>query len=142
MKPEDGGLAGPGPFRLETHPAHLGLGATAVPQPAFTGGMAWYEAYGARHAGDGKEGRLFAMHTFERSWDSWEVHPEGAEVVLVTEGRLTLVQEHADGEQRLELSAGEYAINAPGVWHTADADAPVTAVFITCGAGTRTRPRR
>lgn len=39
------------------------------------------------------------------------------------------------------LSAGQYAINAPGVWHTADVTEPTTAVFITCGLGTQIRPR-
>lgn len=60
---------------------HLGLGATAVPQPPFDG-IAWYEGYGARHGGDGFEGRLVSMYTFDGDWDSWEVHPHGAEVVL------------------------------------------------------------
>jgi hypothetical protein len=31
---------------LFDYPIHLGLGARAVPQPAFTGEMSWYEAYG------------------------------------------------------------------------------------------------
>ena len=39
---------------LERFPLHLGLGATAVPQPEFTG-IDWYEAYGARHGSDGAE---------------------------------------------------------------------------------------
>ena len=41
-----------GPRRLEESFVHLGLGATAVPQPAFAGGMEWYEGYGARHGED------------------------------------------------------------------------------------------
>lgn len=134
-------LEGLGPFSLAAHPAHLGLGATTVPQPAFTGDMAWYMGYGERHAGDGREGRLLSMHTFEEPWSSWECHPEGSEVVIVTDGSLTLVQEIDGEERRIELSAGEYAINPPGVWHTADASAPATAVFITCGAGTQHRDR-
>jgi hypothetical protein len=36
---------------------------------------------------------------------------------------------------------GEYAINLPGVWHTADVDGEVTALFITAGMGTQHRPR-
>ena len=41
---------------LLEEPIHLGLGATAVVQPPFTG-MAWYEDYAARTAADGVEGR-------------------------------------------------------------------------------------
>jgi len=126
---------------LETFPIHLGVGATALPQPAFTGGMEWYMDYGRRHGDEGREGRLLSMHTFDAPWASWEMHPEGAEVVLVTQGRLTLIQEHPDGERRLELGPHEYAINPPGVWHTADATEPVTAVFVTSGLGTQQRPR-
>ncbi|QDU64975.1 cupin domain-containing protein [Engelhardtia mirabilis] len=136
-------LKGNGPFRLSQHPAHLGLGATTVVQPEFTGEMDWYVAYGARHGADGKEGRLLAWHTFGEPWASWEVHPEGTEVVLVVAGVLTLHQELADGVATVRLGPGEYAINPPGVWHTADASAedPATAIFITCGEGTDHRPR-
>jgi len=39
------------------------------------------------------------------------------------------------------LNAGQYAINAPGVWHTADVSGKATALFITAGMGTQHRPR-
>ena len=127
---------------IHKHPIHLGLGASAVVQPEFTGDLQWYEAYEQRHAADGKEGRLVSMFTFERSWDAWEMHPQGHEVVLCTAGSLTLHQERPDGSQRsVTLRAGEYAINEPGTWHTADVDQPATAVFITAGRGTTHRPR-
>jgi hypothetical protein len=42
-------------------PTHLGLDATAVAQPEFTGDAQWYEAYGQRHATAGKEGRLVTV---------------------------------------------------------------------------------
>lgn len=127
--------------RLEEHFIHLGLGATAVPQPPFNG-MAWYEGYGARHGADGTEGRLVSMYTFTESWGSWEMHPTGAEVVICTAGEMTLTQEFPDGHvEKLSVRAGEYAINPPGVWHIADISAPATAVFITAGEGTQHRPR-
>lgn len=46
--------------RLEERFIHLGLGAKAVEQPPFCG-MDWYEHYGARHSGDGAEGRLVSQ---------------------------------------------------------------------------------
>jgi len=125
-----------------THPLHLGLGATAVAEPEFTGGMAWYEGYVARHASDGTEGRLVGMWTFSADWDAWEMHPNGHEVVLCTAGALTLHQELPDGTRvTVRLQAGEYAINAPGTWHTADVQGSATALFITAGVGTQHRPR-
>ena len=127
---------------IEKHPIHLGNGATALVEPEFTGQLDWYQAYGERHADDGTEGRLVSMYTFTESWPTWEIHPNGAEVVLCTAGRMTLHQEKPDGTKAtVEIGPGEYVINEPGTWHTADIDETATAVFITAGAGTEIRPR-
>jgi mannose-6-phosphate isomerase-like protein (cupin superfamily) len=126
---------------LLENPLHLGLGATAIAQPSFTG-MDWYAGYGERHNADGAEGRLVSMHRFSESWDSWEMHPLGDEVVLCLSGRMTLHQEHTDGSTAsVTIGAGEYAINPPGCWHTADLEGAATALFITAGLGTEHRPR-
>ena len=126
---------------LNRDPIHLGIGATSVVQPEFTGEMSWYEGYGQRHGDDGAEGRLVTMHSFTESWDVWEMHPVGSEVVLCTSGKMTLVQEVDGVEVATTIGAGEYAINEPGIWHTADVSEPATALFITAGAGTEHRPR-
>lgn len=127
--------------RLADRFIHLGLGASAVPQPLFDG-MAWYEAYGQRHRDDGAEGRLVSWYAFADSWDSWETHPSGAETVICVAGSITLIQELPGGEtRRMTLGQGEYAINAPGVWHTADVAGHAAAIFITAGEGTEHRPR-
>ncbi len=81
-----------GPRRVAESWVHLGLGATAVPQPPFDG----MGACANRLAADGRETRL---------------------------------------------RAGDYAINAPGVWHIADIEEKVTAIFITAGEKTQRRPR-
>ena len=128
---------------LATDFAHLGLGATATVEPPFTG-MDWYADYTARHAADGAEGRLVSQYDFAASWTSWENHPSGAELVICTAGALTLIQQHPDGRiERIDLAPGDYAINPPGIWHTADVPAGVTAtaIFITAGQGTEHRPR-
>jgi mannose-6-phosphate isomerase-like protein (cupin superfamily) len=125
---------------LSQQPVHLGLGASISAEPEFTG-IDWYAGYGKRHEADGREGRLVSMFTFDCNWDTWEMHPAGAELVLVTQGALTLIQETAAGERRIELTSGQYAINPPGVWHTADAKGEVTAIFITSGLGTEHRAR-
>jgi hypothetical protein len=126
---------------LEEHPVHLGLDGRVVREPAFTSEFEWYRAYAARHAADGADGRLVCMFAFERSWDSWEVHPHGSEVVLCTAGELTLVQQIGGEPVHTTLTPGQYAINPPGVWHTADVARSATAVFITAGSGTDNRPR-
>ena len=133
-------MAGP---QIERHPIHLGLGATAEVEPEFTGEMEWYGGYSARHAADGAEGRLVTMHSFTESWDVWEMHPVGAEVVLCVDGTITLIQQIDGEEAATTISAGEYAINPPGTWHTADVadgDEP-RVLFITAGEGTEHRTR-
>jgi mannose-6-phosphate isomerase-like protein (cupin superfamily) len=127
---------------ISTYPIHLGSGARSIVQPAFTGDMQWYAAYSERTRADGIEGRLVSMFTFTRPWDNWEMHPQGSEIVLCTSGSMTLHQERADGSKdSVTLTAGQYAINEPGTWHTADVSAEATAVFITSGLGTQIRPR-
>ena len=127
---------------LRTYPVHLGRGAVAVPQPTFDGAMAWYEAYGERNADDGREGRLVALHDFTGDWTSWEMHPEGDELVVCTAGAIAVIQQRPDGtEEALRLEPGDYAINPVGTWHTADVDESATALFVTPGLGTQHRPR-
>ena len=129
--------------KLSTFPLHLGLGATAIPQPEFTGEMDWYGGYGERNGADGAEGRLVTMHSFTESWDVWEMHPVGSEVVLCVSGTITLIQEIDGAEVATTITAGEYAINEPGTWHTADVadgDEP-QVLFITAGEGTDHRAR-
>jgi len=70
------------------------------------------------------------------------MHPEGEEVVCCLQGEMILHQQLPDGsEASYELGPGEYTINPRGTWHTADADGPVVALFITVGKGTTNRPR-
>ena len=126
---------------LFTHPVHLGLGARVIPQPAFTG-MEWYAGYAERTAGDGGEGRLVSLYTFSDSWNVWEMHPAGDELVLCVAGHLTLHQDDGDGMRTtIALGPGDYAVNRPGVWHTADVTGEATALFITAGLGTELRGR-
>ena len=124
------------------NPVHLGLGATAVVQPEMMGGMEWYMEYGKRTEADGAEGRLVNLITFTESWKDWEVHPNGDELVLCTAGSITLHQEKVDGTKAtVTLGPGEYIVNEPGTWHTADIEDTATALFITAGLGTEGRPR-
>ena len=139
------------PFVLEERPVHLGLSATVVVEPPFTGG-AWYADYIERHAADGAEGRLVSIHSFDRPWDSWEMHPHGEELVVCLSGELTLFQELDSAQQggapsvggalrSVTLRPGQAIVNPRGVWHTADVSTPSSALFITAGLGTEQRPR-
>ena len=120
---------------------HLGLGAKAEAQPAFDG-VQWYEAYAARTASDGAAGRLVSLYRFEGDWDAWEMHPAGDELVVCVAGTMSLYQEFPGGAvETVTLGPGDYAINPPGVWHTADIPREATTLFVTAGMGTEHRPR-
>jgi mannose-6-phosphate isomerase-like protein (cupin superfamily) len=99
------------------------------------------ENYEAQTGADGDDGRLVVVSAQERSWDSWERHPAGDEVVVQLAGRVVVIQDTSDGEHRLELGPREGLINPRGVWHTADVLEPGDALFITPGRGTEHRPR-
>ena len=127
---------------LRDRPIHLGLGAKSIPQPKFTGGKEWYGDYEERNSSDGANGRLVSQHRFSEDWDMWEMHPHGDEVVICTRGVIALHQQQRDGDvETVRLEAGDYAINGPGIWHTADIANDATAIFITAGKGTKHRPR-
>jgi hypothetical protein len=129
---------------LEIFPLHLGSSGSVVPLPAFPPGTEaeqWYADYGARFADDAG-GRLVSAFRFDADWTSWEMHPAGAELVICTEGSFTLIQQDAaGGETRIRLGPGTHATNPAGIWHTADAAGPATAIFITPGEGTCHRMR-
>ena len=89
---------------------------------------------------DGGEGRLVCVLPQEETWDSWERHPAGEEVVVLLSGRVDLVQELDGAEHVVELRPGQAVINPPGVWHTARVHEPGVGLFITPGRGTEAKP--
>jgi uncharacterized cupin superfamily protein len=130
-----------GTFDLSSTIIHLGLGATATPLPDFQWTPEYLEGYGRRFAADGDEGRMVVMNRQEATWDQWERHPAGEEVVVLLSGRVDLIQEIDGEQQRVRLEPGHAVVNPPGVWHTADVHEPGDALFITPGRGTDHRPR-
>ncbi len=128
-------------FDLASHPVHLGIDPTAEAQPAFTGEASWYEDYARRTEADGSTGRLVSLHSFEGSWDTWEVHPEGEELVVCLSGSMVLHQERDGSVDTVTLEPYRAVVNPVGVWHTADIDGTATALFVTPGRGTEVRPR-
>jgi mannose-6-phosphate isomerase-like protein (cupin superfamily) len=128
-------------FDLSSTYIHLGLGARATPVPDFEWTPEFMARYGAQAAPDGGEGRLVCLVEQSATWDSWERHPAGEEVVVLLSGRVDLIQDVDGEERRIELHPGEAIVNPAGVWHTADVIEPGQGLFITPGLGTEHRPR-
>jgi hypothetical protein len=128
-------------FELSSTYVHLGLGARAEPLPDFVWTPEYLDQYRARTASDGEEGRLVSYFQQDASWDTWERHPAGDELVVLVSGRADLLQEVDGAVVTVGLSPGMAGINPRGVWHTADVHEPGAALFITPGQGTEVRPR-
>jgi mannose-6-phosphate isomerase-like protein (cupin superfamily) len=129
------------PLSIFTTPLHLGKAGVAKVLTPMTD-MDWYDAYAQDTAADGADGRLVSSFQFTESWNSWEMHPFGDEIVICLSGTMTLIQEFSDGSTgQLTIGPGEYAVNPPGCWHTADIAGEASALFITAGLGTEHRPR-
>jgi mannose-6-phosphate isomerase-like protein (cupin superfamily) len=87
-------------------------------------------------------GRLLSLFAFDASWDVWEMHPHGDEIVLLLEGAAEMTLERPNGELeavRLD-TAGAYVLIERGTWHTARTDRPTRMLFVTDGEGTEHRP--
>ena len=87
-------------------------------------------------------GRLVTMFESAEDWQVWERHPEGEELIFQIDGEMTLVLDMDGTETRVPLRAGEFAVVAAGIWHSAEVAVPGRALYITPGEGTESRPRR
>jgi quercetin dioxygenase-like cupin family protein len=134
-----------GPYDLSHTPIHLGseVGRSnpAVPLPGFGFDGPSFEAYIAKHCTMGAPGRLIMVESTPTNWGAWERHTEGDEIVIVLEGKATLIQEVNGVQNRTTVGPGSTMINPAGVWHTADVEEPMKAIYITPCPGTQHRPR-
>ena len=134
-----------GPFDLSTSPIHIGSGggrdSLAVPIPGFGFDEKAFEGYIAEHCTPGAPGRLIMVSATPTNWSAWECHTEGDEIVIVLEGKAQFVQELGGKERRTAVGPGSTMINPAGVWHTADVEVPMKAIYITPCPGTKHRAR-
>jgi mannose-6-phosphate isomerase-like protein (cupin superfamily) len=128
------------PFDLTRTFVHLGLGARAVPYPDFEWSAEFMDRYAAATAADGDDGRLVCIVEQGATWDTWERHPAGEELVVLLSGRVDLVLDLDGSEQVVALHPGQAMVNPPNVWHTARVHEPGQALFVTPGRGTEHRP--
>ena len=81
---------------------------------------------------------LISCYEFEHDWSSWEVHPNGDEIVLLISGNVTFVLQSESGETYIKLSEhGQYVVVPNGVWHTAKVKEKSKLLFVTPGQGTQ-----
>ncbi len=126
------------PYDIDSTFAHLGLdGSTDLLDvtPSFFPDL----VSGKLGVGPG---RLVSSFSFEGAWDSWEVHPNGDELVVLIEGAAELRLERADGRVdavRVDRP-GQFVFVERGTWHTACGLTKARMLFVTDGEGTDHRP--
>jgi len=90
--------------------------------------------------GDFSDKRLVSHFSFDRDWDSWEVHPHGEELVCLLSGQIDFVLEQGESEISIALEEpGDCVLVPRGVWHTAKVHKPCSVLFITPGEATQHR---
>jgi hypothetical protein len=129
------------PFDVRSTFAHLSVDASTTPVPDFEWAPEFLEAYSSRFTADGGRGRLVMMHEMTSSWDSWERHPAGEELVISCNAVFDLHQEIEDEVRVVRIEPAGAIVNPTAAWHTADVVTPGYVVFITPGKGTEHRPR-
>ncbi|MBT7944324.1 MAG: cupin domain-containing protein [Alphaproteobacteria bacterium] len=86
------------------------------------------KGYFARLA-DYRDGGIFAAGFSGVS--QWERHNTGDEIVQILKGSVTLTLRTADGDEKLEMKAGQFAIVPKGTWHQFNAPDGVTVLTTT-----------
>ena len=85
-------------------------------------------------------GTLVAGFVSTEDWPHWEMHPAGEEVLVLIEGRMTMILDGPGGERRVAMAPGSTCIVPRGVWHRALVPEVSRFMGITYGAGTTHRP--
>jgi hypothetical protein len=122
-------------FDLARTYVHLADGPEARPLEV---GADFWARLGAR--ADLQEGRLVSAFTMTRTWDHWEMHPAGDELVVLLAGSIDLVLEAPGGPRRVPLRDRGACLVPRGVWHRAVVHRESEVLHVTRGAGTRHRP--
>jgi mannose-6-phosphate isomerase-like protein (cupin superfamily) len=97
----------------------------------------WNELAAKPDAGD----TMISASQGRTDWKQWEMHPNGAEVLVILEGAPRIFLEHPDGRlERIQTRAGATVVVPMGAWHRAECDHSYKILYITYGKGTTHRP--
>lgn len=117
---------------------YLSLGKTGEIKQ-IAGGDQFWSLPGEEIEKFGKDWLITEFY-FDEDWKSWEMHPNGEEIVYLLSGAMDLILE-TDGErQTIELRSKGLVIVPRGTWHTGKVFAPSNVLVITRGEETDVRP--
>jgi mannose-6-phosphate isomerase-like protein (cupin superfamily) len=126
-----------GPFNLASTFLRLRPDASVEPLPVDA---SFWQNLSTGKLGDFRNEYLVTLHSYDRDWPMWEMHPNGDEIVCLISGATTFILDLPGGQKRVELTeAGSYVIVPKGTWHTSRVDGRCCVLFITAGEGTEHR---
>jgi len=85
------------------------------------------------------KGTLVTVGTGDGDWPRWEMHPQGDEILILLEGRLTVMLEREGNSRQVDMNPGSTLVVPKGTWHRAVAQEAVRMLFVTYGPGTTHR---
>ena len=122
-----------GPFDIDSVRYVLGPDGRGHARPVTAD---FYEALGKDFDDFGGH-CLVQRYSFTEAWPSWEVHPEGDELVLLLAGAADFVLWKDDAEEIIAVDTpGQFVIVPRGIWHTARPRGHADMLFMTPGEGT------
>ncbi len=85
-------------------------------------------------------GWLVSEFAFTEDWPTWEMHPEGDEIVYLLSGSVELLLDRGGEIQTIAMEGSGAVVVPRGVWHTAKLRLPSRMLHVTRGEGTENRP--
>jgi mannose-6-phosphate isomerase-like protein (cupin superfamily) len=85
------------------------------------------------------ENWLITEFHFDADWKTWEMHPNGEEIVYLLSGAMDLILEKDGERETFELRSKGLIVVPRGTWHTAKVFAPSDVLVITRGKETQIR---
>lgn len=79
-------------------------------------------------------------YVFDADWQTWEMHPNGEEIVYLLSGAINLILEKDGSQKTLELRSKGLVVVPRGTWHTAKVFEPSRVLVMTLGKDTQIRP--
>ena len=86
------------------------------------------------------ESWLITEFEFNEDWTTWEMHPNGEEIVYLLSGSMDLILDKDGQQQTIELRKKGLVIIERETWHTAKVFEPSKMFVITFGKDTQVKP--
>ena len=105
----------------------------------FEGGDAFWSLAGEKLVEIGQNW-LITEFDFVEDWNTWEMHPNGEEIVYLLSGAMDLTLKKDGNLQTVELRNKGLVIIPRNTWHTAKVIEPSKMLVITFGKDTQVKP--